>query len=596
MAQHRADYMAQHKSICAKRYLKWLQQHSDLDDIAGTATSRSGPRSLQRGIYVWREKDTQQSNNDDPSRSQRGDQPLRIVYEHTFDARLTGDALNWMLRFFETTDDSDAYKQALVAAFRLNITFDSQKTRPLQKSGRFNDLAELAMMIDEVNRDHASINTMDSNGMTILHLACAAGLADLLEPLFWRGASLDTFDEDGLTPLERAVESGDLDTVLFALALGADLAFGSPFTLASHAERRDIMETLTKYGADVNEEDYIGRTALARAIDGKRMDKFRFVLSLGADANLANHNGAHSIFSMLADCEHQDSDGCVHEEIVLILLEHGFIMSSTDHDGDTLLHLAIYKANIRLVGAVLSRITSRDVLDITNDKEWTALHYATYESRKRKHSTHQELTMVSMLLEAGADINARTYDGYTALDFAAGDGNEALVRLLLDAGANINTPRNRNLSMLTLAAYSGKEAVVQMLMDAGADVNMQEEDGNSALIAATRNDHVKIVSMLLDAGADVNLRNTTSGTALFGAVVGGYEDLVRVLLDAGADVNVQTASGMTALSFAVLRDKKEIVRHLLAAGARIDTRTLAWPMRTFVETVLGESGFRAMAK
>jgi ankyrin repeat protein len=594
MAQHRADYVSQHKYICAERYLNWLQQHDDLDDTAGTTTSRSGPRSLQLGIYVWREQDTRQSNNDDPSRSRRGNQPLRVVYEHTFDARLTGDALTCALMTFEETDDIDAYKQALVAAFRLNITFDSQNIRPLQESGRFSDLADLALMIDEVNRDHVSINTMGSNGMTILHLACGTGLAELLEPLFWRGASFDAIDAEGEAPLHWAVKSGDRDTVLFALALGADPNLGNPFYRASLTAMCGILMILVKYGANVNKASIQGITALGRAVFMENLDAVRFLLSLGADANLANHNEAHSIFSMLAGCEHQDSDGCVHEEIVLILLEHGFDMSSQDQHGDTLLHLAVQGSRIRLLRAMLSQTTSPDVLDITNNYVWTALHYAaTYESRK--HSTHQKLTMVSMLLEAGADINARGDEDYTALDLVAEDGNEALVRLLLDAGANINTPRNRYPSALTLAARQGEEAVVQMLMDAGADVDSQDNYGDSALIAAAESGHVELVRYLLDAGADINLRNMKSETARFGAVLGGYEDVVRVLLDAGADVDDRTAFNETALSHAVRHDKKEIVRHLLAAGARIDTRTLAGPMRTFVERVLGESGFQASA-
>jgi ankyrin repeat protein len=584
--------MSQHNSICAKRYLKWLQQHSDLDDIDGTATSRSGPRSLQLGSHVPREHNTQRPENDNPPKSQYKDRALHLVHEHIFDARLTGDALTCALMTFEEMDDIDAYKQALTAAFRLNITFDSQRMRPSKRS--FYGLGLLALKIDEVNRVHASINQIDRLGITVLHVACFLGLAELLEPLFWRGASLDTFDEHGVTPFECAVESGDLDTVLFALALGADPALGSPFVIASFAERHDIMETLTKYGADVNEKDLNGETVLARAIDDETMDEVRFVLSLGADANLANHNEAHSIFSMLAGCEHQDSDGCVHEEIVLILLEHGFDISSQDENGNTIFHLAVYKANIRLLRAMLSRTTSPDVLDINNGHGWTALHYATYQSRM--DSTHRELTTVSMLTKSGADVNARDGKGYTALDLAASDGNEALVRLLLDAGANINTPRNRNPPVLTIAAYSGKEPVVQMLMDAGADVNMQDEDGDSALIAAAETDHVEIVRMLLDAGADINLRNLTGETSLFGAVAAGCEDVVQFLLDAGADVDVRTALGNTALSLAVSCDKKEIVRHLLAAGARIDTRTLAGPMRTFVETVLGESGFQASAR
>jgi hypothetical protein len=167
MAQHRADYMVQHKSICAKRYLKWLQQHSDLDDIGGTATSRNGPRSLQLGSHVPRGHDTQRPKDDNPPRSQYKGRALHFVHEHIFDARLTGDALTCALMTFEETDNIDAYKQALIAAFCLNITFDSQNIRPLQESDRFSDLAEYALMIDEVNRDHLSINTMRSNGITI---------------------------------------------------------------------------------------------------------------------------------------------------------------------------------------------------------------------------------------------------------------------------------------------------------------------------------------------------------------------------------------------------------------------------------------------
>jgi ankyrin repeat protein len=594
MAQHRADYMAQHKSICAKRYLKWLQQHNNLDDADGTAHLKSAPKSLQLGSHVPRGPDTQRPKDDNPPRSQYKGRALHLVHEHIFDARLTGDALTCALMTFEEMDDIDAYGQALVAAFRLNITFDSQNIRPLQESGRFSDLAELALMIDEVNRDHACINETGRLSLAILHLACALGLAELLEPLFWKGASFDTIDAMDQTPLVHAVQSGDLDTVLFALALGADPALGTPLTKASFAGRRDIMMALAKYGADVNEEDSNGDTALRWAVTEEYLEGVRLLLSLGADANLAIDSEAHSIFRMIEGCEHQDSDGCVHEEIVLILLEHGFDLSSQDQQGDTIFHLAVDGSHIRLLRAMLSRTTSPDVLDINNGYKWTALHYAIYEPRM--HSTHQKLVMVSMLLEAGADINARTDDGYTALDLAAEDGNEALVRLLLDAGANINTPRNRNPQVLILAAYSGKEAVVQMLMDAGAHVNMQDEDGFSALIAAADGGHVELVRMLLDAGADINLRNMTSGSALLRAVVGGCEHVVRVLLDAGVDVNVRTSLGNTALSLAAGYDKKEIVRHLLAAGARIDTRTLARPMRTFVETVLGESGFRARAK
>jgi ankyrin repeat protein len=424
--------------MCAKRYLKWLQQHNDLDDTASTGNSRSAPRSLQLGIYVRREPDTQQSNNDDPPRSQHGNQALRIVHEHTFDARLTGDALTGALMTFEETDDIEAYKEALVAAFRLNITF--QNIRPLQKSERFGDLAELALMINEVNRDHAFINAVGRHEMPILHQACCAGLADLLEPLFWRGASFGTDVEFYRTPLFQAVGSGDLDTVVFALALGADPNLRYNFTFASIAKRGDIVMALVKYGADVNEKDWNGETALDRAIDDESLDGVRFLLSLGADADLATYDAAHPMFRMTRRCKHRDYDDCVHEQIALTLLEHGSGLSCQDQRGATIFDLAVYETNIRLLRALLKRITSLDVLDANdNDDQGIVLQRAVRVSNACL--TLESSTVVSMLLEAGADINARTHDeGYTALDLAVEDGNEALVKLLLDAGASINYP------------------------------------------------------------------------------------------------------------------------------------------------------------
>jgi ankyrin repeat protein len=590
--------MSQHRSICAKRYLKWLQQHNDLDNADGTAHLKSAPKSLQLGSHVPQQHNTQRRNDDDPPSLQYKDRALHFVHEHIFDVRLTGDALTCALMTFEEMDDIDAYKQALTAAFRLNITFDSQNIRPLQESGRFSGLADLAMMIDEVNRDQLSINTRGSNGMTIQHLACALGLAELLEPLFWKGASFDTIDADDQTPLVHAVKSGDLGTVLFVLALGADPTLGYPFVIASAAERYDIMETLTKYGADVNEEDYHGDTALGWAAEKHNWDEVQFLLSLGVTANSCSRGVDGVMVDTIWHCYCQDSDNCVHEQIALTLLEHGVYFGRTFHTGE-MLRFALRKANLQLLCAMLKRITSPDVLNaITDDDGLSMLHYAVHYAAEasEKNLSHRSRAMVSMLIEAGADVNARDDEDYTALDVAAGDGNEALVRLLLDAGANVTTSPNCKRSVLMLAVCEGEEGVAQMLIDAGADADWQDEDGNSALIAAAEDGHVEILRRLLDAGADINLGNTASQTALFRAVVGGYEDVVRVLLDAGADVDVRTAFGDTALSIAAYHDKKEIVRHLLAAGARIDTRTLAGSMRTFIEIVLGESGFQARAK
>jgi ankyrin repeat protein len=583
----RADFMSQHGPRCARKYWEKVQKHASLGVGNDTAQFKTTPNIIQLGLQDSQGRNASRlSSNGSPT---SGDEHhnIRIVHEFNFDARLTGVALTSMLRFFELTDDIDAYKQALVAAFRLNIIFDGQNIRPLQESGRFSDLAELALMIDEVNRDHASINTMESNGMTILHLACGMGLGELLEPLFWRGASFDIFDETGLTPLEEAVGYGDLDTVLFALALGADPNSGNPLTVASSAGRRDITTVLIEYGADFNE-------SLVSAICGLDLNAVRFILSLDLNPDLYSFDVVESIIDIISYRCCQDADPCVHEQIALAVLEYG-VKIRPEEDFWFISHWAFSKASVQLLRATLKQVTSPNVLNAKDsDSGWTALHFAAEESDKK--STHRKMMMVSLLLEAGADIDARTRSGFTALDLAVEYGNEVLVELLLDAGASIKTPPNCKQSALTLAACRNNGRIARLLIAAGADVDWQDEDGGSALRLAVIRDNVEIVRMLLDAKADTSLRDEAGDTALTFAAIGGHGSMVKLLLDAGADVDVRTASGETALSLAVKFVKNESVRLLLAAGAKFDTWTLEEPFRTFAETVLDGSGFRTREK
>jgi len=92
-----------------------------------------------------------------------------------------------------------------------------------------------------------------------------------------------------------------------------------------------------------------------------------------------------------------------------------------------------------------------------------------------------------LLLDHGADLNARSDDGRTALIIAAGRiGSAPVLRLLLDHGAN---PSDKvpagGLTPLAEAARAGAGSAVRLLVERGADV---KSAGVAALAAALRND------------------------------------------------------------------------------------------------------------
>jgi hypothetical protein len=138
-------------------------------------------------------------------------------------------------------------------------------------------------------------------------------------------------------------------------------------------------------------------------------------------------------------------------------------------------------------------------------------------------------TVVQMLLDAGADVNAQGGMYGSALQAASAGGYEKVVQMLLDAGADVNAQGGWFSVALQTASLYGHEKVVQMLLAAGADVNAQGGVYGSALQAASFNGHEKVVQMLLAAGADVNAQGGEYGSALQAASAGGHDKVMQML-------------------------------------------------------------------
>lgn len=87
-------------------------------------------------------------------------------------------------------------------------------------------------------------------------------------------------------------------------------------------------------------------------------------------------------------------------------------------------------------------------------------------------------TVVQILLDAEADVNAEGNHQTTAIAFAK--DNAVITTLLIQAGADVNHRNVYGTTALMLAAWDGPTEVVQMLVDVGAQVSAQDESGISA--------------------------------------------------------------------------------------------------------------------
>ncbi|MBN2268997.1 MAG: ankyrin repeat domain-containing protein [Sedimentisphaerales bacterium] len=91
---------------------------------------------------------------------------------------------------------------------------------------------------------------------------------------------------------------------------------------------------------------------------------------------------------------------------------------------------------------------------------------------------------VRKLLDAGAEVNAKSSDGTTPLHMAAVFGQLRSAELLLATGADPLAQSNGGDTPLALAAQAGKPQLVELLLLNGAQVDITNKKGQTALDVA----------------------------------------------------------------------------------------------------------------
>ena len=228
-----------------------------------------------------------------------------------------------------------------------------------------------------------------------------------------------------------------------------------------------------------------------------------------------------------------------------------------------------------------------------NDANATALMWAV-----------QSLQKTQLLLEHGAEVNAKSDDLRTPLMIASRHpGGAPVVKLLLEHGANPNpNPKPETESSPLLEALTaGDVSIVELLLAHGADARAAGETGlflsvatscdkclellapkvtDKDVFTASLQDiavygDVKAVRLMLDRGADVKAYDPPGRTALMYAATSDMLPMeeMKLLIDRGADVNARSKhsnagdEGVSVLEMAQRKGDTPVVRLLLASGA-----------------------------
>jgi ankyrin repeat protein len=269
-----------------------------------------------------------------------------------------------------------------------------------------------------------------------------------LKALVGQKSAATVADSRGITPLMYAAEIGSLDA----------------------------MRLLIDLGADVNAQNAFGSTALMWSVSDPA--KVRLLLDHGAQVNTAAKSGRTAL--IIAAFTNPSA------EVVRLLLAKGAKADVMDQRHVTPLNAATFGNDTATV-----RLLLEAGADIETPDTFIGL------TPLMNAAGNRNFPAVKLLIAKGAKVNAVSkteglpkiqtgtveFGGWTPLLMAAAFGPPEAAKALLDAGANIDAQDYRGFTPLMLAVGTDRydRHMVNLVLSHGADLRSTNHDGETAL-------------------------------------------------------------------------------------------------------------------
>ena len=254
----------------------------------------------------------------------------------------------------------------------------------------------------------------DKDGYTALHFATLYGRPDLVAWLVAQQVPVDAVNQSGRTPLQLAAEMGCSPCIAPLLAAGADVS-----RTTEHDE-----------------------TVLHKAVWKADLDAVRQLVAAGAPLEAQDHHGETPLI-----------DAASHRRWDVVEVLHGAGARYTTPRGGTALYHAALQGDVDRIRALLPHVPPD-----AGKREETPLLAA---ARVRQAAA------VRALLDAGATVDARGFDGWTALHHAASNDDLESARALLAAGADPRATERNGRTPLYWAVFGARPGESHVYLDLG---------------------------------------------------------------------------------------------------------------------------------
>jgi ankyrin repeat protein len=400
------------------------------------------------------------------------------------------------------------------------------------------------------------------------------------------GADANARAADGSTPMLYAAHFGDMESVQALLGATGDPNLTNRYGVGPMHEaalRADagLLRTLVAAGASVDLALPEGETPLMLASRTSGADAVRLLIEHGANVNVVEQWQGQT--PLMYAAQHDRGD------VAAVLIAAGADVDARTPENTLPERLPAVRYFVEIPSAGL-----------------TPVMFA---------ARHGSLSALRVLIEAGADIDAKSPDGFSPIVIALDNLHFDAAKMLVEAGASpdggglfaVVEARNRVNYVGEIQVPTGAESSLELLglmLSHGADLMdrlpqpLLDRDArflpppppitDLALIRAARSSDIEAMRVLIEGGADPSLQDEErGGINPMVAVMTGPElpqlieaeprpteeeaiTAIDFLMDRGVDTSISDSSGTTALHMAALRDFPDLIRRMAARGADLD--------------------------
>jgi ankyrin repeat protein len=407
---------------------------------------------------------------------------------------------------------------------------------------------------------NADPNSKGKDGLTALFIATQASFVDAAQLLLQYGADPNLCaGSHGENAFARALNTSQSQLVDLLLRFGAqpDLIMengNTPFIQAvTKTVPMNLMEMMLQHNADPNAKNGRGESALFKAINAERLDIVSLLVDHGANVNLpapkhmlwpAVHQPKTLELLLESGADLRRAPGVLELassinsiEAVMILIKHGVDVNAKKDGIFTPLCTSIRDDHANLVDILL---------EAGADPNLQASEFPAF-----KCITHHRPHLLPRIIAAGADLNKPP--GIVETAVACGERESLLILLEHGADPNARTPSGN--TALTTAIRLNRHEFIDILLTNGADPGVRGQEWPIAMA-------VKSPLILAKLLPRIPKAKIIKG-ALELAVVANQLESVKLLLDKGVSVEEKNGGVFSPLTTSIREDRKAIFQYLI---------------------------------